>query len=123
GEDPLDADAVRDLADGERRPRALRHAPDAHPFEGLQARLLAFTNLRPDLDRITRAELGKRGLTMLTLFDRVENPLSTHDGVHSSGLNDRWDVGSTGESTRSSRRTAEESVEQNRAGRANRQVI
>src|SRR5512138_3769193 len=78
GEDPLDADAVRDLADGEGRPGALRDAADAHAFEGLEARLLAFANLCPDLDRVTRAELGQCRLPVLTLFDGFEDPVRAH---------------------------------------------
>src|SRR5690606_16545770 len=78
GEDPLDADAVRNLADGERRARALRHATDADAFERLQTGLFAFANLRPHLDRITRTELRERSLATLALVDRVENPLSAH---------------------------------------------
>src|ERR1043165_199453 len=65
GEDSLDADAVRDLADRERRARALGDPADADPFERLQASLLAFSDLCPDLDRVTRAKLGKVRLAAL----------------------------------------------------------
>src|SRR5687767_12185635 len=77
-EDPLDADAVRNLADGERRASAFRDAADAHAFERLQAGLLAFANLRPHFDRVAGAKLRQCSLPKLALVDRVENPLSTH---------------------------------------------
>src|SRR5262249_59525734 len=66
-EDPLDADAVRDLADGERPPRPLRHPADPHAFERLQARLLTLADLRPHLDGVAGAELGELGFAALAL--------------------------------------------------------
>src|SRR5262249_23596184 len=90
GEDSLDADAVRDLADGERRPRALGDPADAHALEGLQASLLALADLRPDLDRVTRAKLGKGRLAALRLFDGLEDPMRAHGYDPGKGS---WDAG------------------------------
>src|SRR5262249_2689349 len=78
---PLDADAVRDLADGERRPRPLGHPADADAFERLQPRLFTLADLRPHLDGVAGAELGELGFAALALVDGVENPLAAHKGV------------------------------------------
>src|SRR5262249_8840717 len=78
-EDPLDANAVRDLADGERRSRSLRDPADAHALERLQARLLTLADLRPHLDRIAGAELRQLSLATLALVDGVDYPLRAAD--------------------------------------------
>src|SRR5688500_16112725 len=61
-EDALDADAVRDLADGEGLADTAATTGDAHALERLDALLVAF--LHPDVNaqRIARTERGKVGL-------------------------------------------------------------
>src|SRR5688572_12801055 len=70
--DTLDADAVRDLADGERGARGAAGALDANALEGLDALLLALLDLHEDLDGVTDAEIGDIAFE-LALLDGLDD--------------------------------------------------
>ena len=66
-EHALDAEAVRDLADGERGVQAAVLLGDDHAFEGLHALAVAFLHLDVDDHRVTGAELRQLALDLLGL--------------------------------------------------------
>ena len=47
-------------------------------FEGLEARLLALADLRPDLDRVSGTELGQGTLAAVLLVDGFEDAMGAH---------------------------------------------
>jgi hypothetical protein len=69
-EDALDTDAVRDLANGERRAHSRATAGDAHTFERLDPLLLAFLDSHVHAQRVTSPEGRNVGAEPLFLgFD------------------------------------------------------
>ena len=78
-ERPLDADAERLLADGERLARAGALALDHDPLEDLDAAALALDHLEVDADGVARLEAGNV-LAQLTLLDALD------DRAHGKGV-------------------------------------
>src|SRR5688572_5627088 len=70
--DPLDADAVRDLADGDRRAQAALLPTDHDPFEDLDALFLALLDLRVDSDSVTDLDV-RDVLLQIGRFDLVDH--------------------------------------------------
>ena len=69
----LDAHAVADLADRERRAHSGLGLLDDHALERLHALLFAFANQHVHLHRVAHLEIRQRGLAVLLCFDLGQN--------------------------------------------------